>query len=196
MSGRLFDIDVRAEAAFSYGTDGKKAIESRIKDESESGDDIMSPLYKNYEKKIISKVTLGATKSFDYGDFKDRISLTGELYYNGKGYNKNIIKEFLNSNNRVEFAANYYEPNDYGMYYAAFFMQFDKFLNDSNKSIKFNAISNISDKSGIATAGFVYKPIDDFTIETDLNGYFGEEYSEYMLSGDRVSGEVILTLKF
>ena len=139
---------------------------------------------KNYEKKVISKVTLGATKSFDYGDFKDRISLTGELYYNGKGYNKNIIKEFLNSDNRVEFAANYYEPNDYGMYYAAFFMQFDKFLNDSNKSIKFNAISNISDKSGIATAGFVYKPIDDFTIETDLNGYFGEEYSEYMLKGD------------
>ena len=195
ISGRALDMDLRLEASASYGSDGEKFVEIREGEDS-SGNPILYPFYNKYEDKVIPKITAGFTKSFDYGDFKDRISLNGEFYYNGKGYNENIIKKFTNSDDRTDYFKNYYEPNEYGRYYIALFTQFDKFLNDSNKSIKLNAISNLSDMSGIVTAGFVYNPIDDFTVETDLNGYFGSENSEYMLVGDRVSAEAILSLKF
>lgn len=69
-------------------------------------------------------------------------------------------------------------------------------MNDSRKSIHLNVISNISDRSGICTAGFKYNPIDDFTIEADGNLYTGQEYSEYMISGNRASADLKLSLKF
>ncbi len=196
LSFRAFDMDLRLEAAASYGSDLKKIDEKRIKEESQSGKDITDSLYTKQQDKIFPKITAGTTRYFDYGEFKDRISVTGELYYNSEGYSKNIIKEFLNDDNRIEYAAKFYQPNNYGRFYAVFFTEFTKFMNDSRKSIHLNVISNLSDKSGICTAGFKYNPIDDFTIETNGNIYLGEEYSEYMIGGTRLSADVQLSLKF
>lgn len=196
LSFNAFNTDFRLETAASYGSDLKKLDENRAAEESQSGKEISETLYKKQQDKIFPKVTAGFTKYFDYGEFKDRISFTGEFYYNSEGYSKNIIKLFKNDDNRIEYVAKYYEPNNYGRFYAAFFTEFSKFMNDSRKSIHLNVISNISDRSGICTAGFKYNPIDDFTIEADGNLYAGQEYSEYMISGNRASADLKLSLKF
>lgn len=185
ISGRTSGIDFYGEAALSYGSDAKKINEKRVSEESSSGKDIYNLLYDNYNKKIYPKVVFGGTKYFDYKDIKDRISLTAELYYNGTGYSKNVIKSFLNDDNRINYYMTYFEPNDYGRIYAAFFSEFKKFQNDSRKSIHINGISNLSDKSGIINIGYKYIPFDEFIIETNLSGYFGNKYSEYMLGNDR-----------
>ena len=142
----------------------------------------------------IPRVTLGFTRSFDVGDFNDRFSLTGEFFYNHKGYEENMLED---EQLRGQFiGGGYYLPNYYSKYYAAVFTSFGHFLNNSNLTLTTNAIGNLSDSSCILEAGLYYQLTFNASLSVNLSGYLGEENREYTLAGNALSVEVLFDLRF
>ena len=74
----------------------------------------------------IPRIVLGFTKEFDHRDVTNRVSVTGEFYYNHGGYEDDML---VNDAIRDRFLEDgYFEPNNYGKYYAALFTSYKKFI--------------------------------------------------------------------
>ncbi len=142
----------------------------------------------------IPRLTVGFTRNFDVGDFTDRFSVTGEFFYNHKGYEDDMLED---EELRAQFiSGGYYLPNYYGKYYAAIFTSFARFLNNSDLTLTTNAIGNLSDSSCILQAGLDYQLTFNASLSTKLSGYLGEKNREYTFSGNALSAEVSLNLAF
>jgi hypothetical protein len=142
----------------------------------------------------IPRFTLGCTRNFDVGDFTNRFSVTGEFFYNAKGYDVNMFED---DEIRERFlSGGYYNPNYYGKYYAAIFTTFGRFLNNSDLTLTTNAIGNLSDSSFILEADVGYQLTFNARLHTKLSGYLGEKNREYTFSGNAVSAEVSFTFTF
>ena len=134
----------------------------------------------------------GATKSFDFKNYNDRISVTGEFYYDHDGYDDNLLDE----NTRAAFLdGGYYQANYYGKYYAALFTTVAKFFS-SDVTLNMNAIANVSDSSWLLMPGIVYEITNNATLSLDLTGHFGEDGREYTFGGQAVDLQFRVDLAF
>ena len=187
ISTRVKGIDLRGELSMSSGDNGYK-----LKDD-------FSGVYQ-IEDEIVSKISVGFTKSFDIGEEKDRVSFTGEYYYNGAGYDGDMLDnifEYMANNLSDERAL--FDVNSYGKYYMGYFITVDKFpMVDSVLSI--NSLSNMSDNSHIVSSSVVYDLLDNFQIKLDVTtnlGRSGKEYTHEILTGGRAASvELSTILKF
>jgi hypothetical protein len=177
VTGRIFDLDVRGEICLSPG--GNQEIMDY---------DSLGPVPEG--DGFIPKISLGCTKYFDYGNIKDRISLTGEFYYNGAGYEQNIlqrIRDDIDSYNWRVYMSKVYEPYRNSKYYFAFFSSVSKFIK-TDLTLNVNGITNLVDHSGTLTCGVSYHPsITDIFIDFNVNGNFGEKNTEATFMGDLYS---------
>ena len=174
ITGRLFGLDYHGELSL---TDGEK--------ETVLDYNTLSPNQKTGE--IIPKVCIGATKFFDYGEIKDRINLTGELYYNQVGYDYNVIQriETINPAAKALYLANY-EPYRNSKCYFAVFSSISKFM-ISDITFNFNGIMNLVDNSSALTAGISYNPaLTDIVVDFNITGPLGDPYTETNISGKRL----------
>jgi len=159
-------------------------------------------------EEIIPKISMGFTTLFDIGDLNDRLSLTAEFFYNHKGYEENMLARAplmlpgglpvpsgLTLRERF-LLGGYYSPNYYGKYYAALFLLFSHFLNNSDLSLSANAISNLSDSSGSLSTGLNYVVSFDSSVAFRLTRNFGEPNREYTLSGNNGSAQLSLSMIF
>jgi len=141
----------------------------------------------------VPRVCVGLTKSFDFRDVNDRISLTAEFYYNHAGYENNMLED---GGTRDQFLrGSYFEPNNYGKYYAAVFSSYSKFL-VSDMTLNLNAIGNLSDSSFMMSSGVTYGVVNNVWLNFDINAYLGAENREYTFSGNAIGTAVSVYLTF
>jgi len=142
---------------------------------------------------VTYRLTLGCTRLFDVGNFNDRLSVTGEFYYNGAGYDDDMLG---NDAVRDQFLqGGYFQPNNYGKYYAAAFTTFGRFLLP-DMTLNVNAIGNFSDSSGQLSVGVDYLLTFNATLSAKLETYLGAENREYTLDGNALNAEIKLNVVF
>ncbi len=172
-SSRFLDLDWRGELSLCHGGNAPRLAYNSL-----------TPIKTD---QWLTKASLGCTKNYDHGDINDRISLTGEFYYNQAGYEQNIFEKITTTNTKLTYLLNYYEPYANSKYYFAFFGSVQKFI-ISDLTLNLNAIANLIDKSVVATSGISYQPaLKDYSIDLSLNGYFGSENTEARLFGNSYS---------
>lgn len=175
-----FNTDFRGEISLSHGdnrhrlnVEGEEFVDERVSD-------------------WMPRICLGFTKEFDHKDVNNRISITGEFYYNDGGYEKNMLEEPT----RTQFLeGNYFEPGNYGKYYAALFSSYQKFI-VSDMTLNVNAIGNLSDSSFMILSGVNYELTNNATLNVNVDGYFGSKNREYTFAGNAISAEAIVNLAF
>ena len=192
-SGRLFSIDIKGEASYSHGSNTYKVID-------DSG---MLTAEKDRNANIF-KASLNIGRDFDFGEKADRINVSMEFFYNGDGYSENPAEDdntyiyddtdFTFNGETVTIPGGskelyilghgYYVPNYISKYYAALFFTFSEFI-ISDMTLTVNGISNIQQKSFIASAGLSYSNINNFTAGISGNAYLGNKEGEYRAAGSR-----------
>jgi len=184
-SGRIEDIDIRGEISLSqdYGN-GKTDNEN-----------LQGIINENQDRS--PRVSAGFTKYFDHGDINDRVSLTGEFYYNPDGFDKNIFKQLKEKadtlgleagfNLKKDFLMDIYEPYMNSRYYLALFTSVQKFL-IAEASLNINSLINLVDSSSVLTTGISYSPsLADWSLDLSISGYLGDKDTEATFSGNRYS---------
>jgi hypothetical protein len=141
----------------------------------------------------VPRLCLGFTRVFDAGNYTDRISLTGEFYYNHGGYERDMLKDPMLRG--LFLQGGYFEPNNYGKYYAALFSSYSKFLL-SDMTLNLNAIGNVSDSSWILSSGVAYQLANNAALNFNITGYLGAKNREYTFAGNAISTEVSVNLSF
>ena len=182
LSSHLFDLDLRGEMSLASG--------QRLDADSLEG-------YRAGEE-LIPKVSVGFTKYFDHGEIDDRISVTGEFYYNQAGYDMNLFEkqQAATEDEKDTFMHESYEPFMTSKYYVAFFTSVNKFIR-SDLTFNLNGIMNLVDNSALLTSGVSYRPaLADYAIDLNLNVGLGDRYSEATLMGDKLSLDLGMNLFF
>lgn len=141
----------------------------------------------------IPRLTVGFTKMFDVGNFNDRLSITGEFYYNHGGYDDDMLAE--EPLRRQFLEGGYFEPGNYGKYYAALFSSFSRFI-VTDMTLNINTIDNLSDSSFIVSTDIDYLLTFNAVLNAKINAYLGEENREYTLESHGLSAEVSVNLTF
>lgn len=177
VSSRIEDVDVRGEISLARGEDYSFLDYNTLK-------------IIDSDKDWIPRISCGFTKFFDHGDITDRISITGEYYYNGSGYEENMfqrIEDISNTQDKIALKGQYlsfYEPYINSRYYLAFFTAIQKFP-VAKTSFNLNTIINLVDKSNVISAGISYNPRTNVYFDININGNFGNKNTEATFSGER-----------
>jgi hypothetical protein len=135
--------------------------------------------------RLVPKIDVGLSRSFDAGDVQDRIMVNAEFFYNDSGYDQNMFDLFSgNAAARTTFlTGGYYHPGYYGRYYGALFVTVNKFL-VSELTLSLSGIENFSDRTGIALAMLTYTPVNNFALSLQVGSYLslGAATGEYTIS--------------
>jgi hypothetical protein len=89
----------------------------------------------------------------------------------------------------------YFEPGNYGKYYAALFSSFSRFI-VTDMTLNVKAIGNLTDSSFILSTGVDYVLTFNAMLSAKLNAYLGEENREYTVHGNALSAEVSVNIVF
>ncbi len=142
---------------------------------------------------LTPRLTLGFTRLFDVGNFNDRLSVTGEFYYNSAGYDEDMLRD--DAARQQFLQGGYFQPGNYGEYYAALFTSFGRFL-VSDMTLNVNAIGNLTDSSAMLSVGVDYVLTFNAMLSARLDTYLGADNSEYTLEGNALNAEVKLNVAF
>lgn len=186
---RLFGIDFRGEACLSYGDNTTKIVSNYITTITNY------VIGKDYQK-WVPRISFGFTKTFDFLDISDRISITAEAYWNGNGYyDPNLYKDDTRKALILNPFGSLYQPNYMAAYYLALFTSYAQFFNP-DLSLSYNMIMNMVDWSSVMTGSLSWNPVYNLTLAFNLSGYFGEPNTEYTVSGSAVGLSLTTSLSF
>ncbi|MDD5067177.1 MAG: hypothetical protein PHF84_09040 [bacterium] len=189
-STRLLTLDLYGESSFSYGENRNKL--RIVREEVPFIGNVTRYIAYREKNKWIPKVTLGLTRSFDW-TIPDRITVTGEFFYNHSGYYENMLEDRETA--QYFTASGFYEANYYSVYYGALFITVNRIFIDE-LSLSLNGIGNFNDKSYILSTGLNYNPTYNFTISLLVSGYMGNGNREYTKSGNALSAEIDTAINF
>ncbi len=150
------------------------------------------------------RAALNLARGFRVGDFKDRLNVAAELFYDENGYRSSPFRDTAaytftgplalvsatGTKGAYLIGNGLYEPNQLGRRYAALFTTFTRFL-VTDLTLNANYIRNLDDRSGAVTAGLTYTDINDFSAGFLATLFTGPARSEYTYAG--VRGLVQLT---
>lgn len=181
-SSRMFNIDLRGEASVVDGAD-------TLKIRGVNGNYILETL----DNEIIPKISLGFSKSFDIGDEKERLGITGEFYYNGAGYEENIFADQM----KLGYLrmSGLYEENSINKYYFGFFGTFSKFITN-DLTLSCNGIVNLNDKSSRILTGVSYADMNDLSMGFNIINSLGANNTEYIDGGAGLTIQGTAGIKF
>lgn len=188
-TSRIWTIDLRGEASISCGDNNTRILSN-----------IVTGPFTNYvtgqDTNWTPRISFGFTKSFDFLDVSDRISVTGELFWNGGGYyDPNILNDDFRKALIMNPFGNMYQPNYLSAYYIALFTSYAQFFNP-DLTFSYNLIMNMVDWSSIMTASLSWNPVYNFTVALNLTGYIGQTNTEYAVSGSALGIDLVTTLTF
>jgi hypothetical protein len=168
LSAPLFwGLNLTAEASLSWGD---------LKDKLDAAGAAYS-----IRDRLVPKIDVGLSRSFDAFDIQDRILVNAEFFYNDSGYDLNMF-EVLSSPARATFLSAYYQAGYYGKYYGALFVTVNSFIL-TNMTLSLSGLANFSDLSAIAMAALSYAPVNNFTLTLQLGAYLGQDSREYTYGG-------------
>lgn len=177
-----FSTDWRGELSLSKGDNVKRFEERNGRYVEVENEDDWTP-----------RAALGFTKRFDHRDVNNRFSVTGEFYYNQAGYDEDMLGSDAVRDRFLEDG--YFQPGNYGKYYAALFTSYSKFL-VSDMTLDINAIGNLSDSSFTVSSGVTYGFVNNLWLSCAVTSYLGPKYAEYTLAGNAVGIDVNASLTF
>jgi hypothetical protein len=205
-STQAFDINIYGEASISNGSNTPKMKE---KNGILSIDTAMTGWN--------PRVSLGASRFFDFFDIHDGITVGVEAFYNGDGYKDNIFRDnkYYKFHDSVTFfvpkgpsmklgmgdkktfllANNLWDPNYHSQYYVAVFTGISRFLL-SDLALNLNAIANVEQGCGILSGSFSYTTLSNLTLGITIDGYLGGENTEYTFSKSAMDVRVTARLAF
>ncbi len=172
LSAPLFwNLNLTAEASLSWGDNRDKL-------------DADGAPY-SIRDRLVPKIGVGLSRSFDAFDAQDRINLMVEFFYNDSGYEENMFAALGSltgdPNPLNRFVEDYYQAGYYGKIYAALFLTYNKFIL-SDMTLTLSGLGNLSDLSGIALAQLSYAPVNNFSLSLQLGAYLGADGREYTVS--------------
>lgn len=188
LSTRFYTVDIAGEYSVSRGD---------VKDRLQLKDGMLSLTRRRDE--WLSSASVSFRKSFRLGNFRDRVSVTSEWYYNEAGAGGDIfgddtiypyaqpIVPFLGapvaSGTQRDFLRqnNLYEAHYHSRYYTALFTSVSRFIL-TDLVFNMNLISNLSDSSAILSTGVAYKNIHNFSAGILANVNLGGKQREYTFS--------------
>lgn len=176
-TGNISDMTVRGEVSFTNGVNNSQIV---------GYDNATYQFIVDQKKGWVPRASLGFTKTFDLGDIKNRISLTGEFYYNGAGYDDDIFQQITDmGGNKMQYLGGYYQPYMNSKYYMALFCSVQRFI-ITDMALNVNSIANLVDGSFTLSTGVVYHPaLKDISYRATINGFFGDQFSEATFSGNK-----------
>lgn len=149
-----------------------------------------------------TKVSIGLNRKFNYGEYQDRISLTGEFFYNQAGYADNLYQKIAAQNDADrrqklrDAYLNEYQAYQNSQYYLAVFGTVTKFL-IPELTLKVNGINNLVDHSLILSAGISYQPtLKELYYNFEINSFQGDSDSEARFLGKTHQLQLGVAVKF
>ncbi|MBI5744076.1 MAG: hypothetical protein HY952_05970 [Elusimicrobia bacterium] len=149
------------------------------------------------------KAAINFSKGFRLGNYNDRLTVTGEFFYNQTGYRQNVFRDHsvynygsplaalgptgtivpVTSGSKRDFLLGHglYEPNYLSRYYGAIFTSVTRFIIE-DMTLSANYIRNLADDSGMLTTGVAYKNMNDFSAGLLVNTFLGPGDREYTFS--------------
>ena len=170
----FWSLNLTSEASFSWGD-----IQNKY--------DPVSGPYPVVDR-LVAKVDVGLSRSFDLLDVQDRLLVNVEFFYNSDGYSQNMLQV-------SGFLPAYFQTGYYGQYYAATFITINDF-GSPNMTLMLSGLANLLDLSGTALAGFSYSPVNNFTLSLQLGSNLGPANREYTFSGGQFFGILGATIAF
>ncbi|OGS24524.1 MAG: hypothetical protein A2314_05205 [Elusimicrobia bacterium RIFOXYB2_FULL_50_12] len=204
LSTRMFGIDTLAEVSASPGD-----ISPGMREDANT-------LYLNRSGEWTSKAAVSLGRSFDMGDINDRFSIISEFFYNQAGYDGDPFNDsatynfaqpavltsaagtlLVTSGTKKDFLLynNLYETHYFSKYYSAIFASIRRFI-ITDMTLNLNYIRNLSDSSGIISAGVQYKDINDFSYSLLFNSYVGNPNREYTFSNTTLTAQLTAGISF
>jgi hypothetical protein len=172
----FWNINLTGEASFSWG------------DNQDKYDPVGLQPY-SIRDRLVPKVDVGLSRSFDAGNVQDRIMVNAEFFYNDSGYDQNMFQALNGSPGLLTFlTGGYFQPGYYGKCYGALFVTINQFIiHDMTLSV--SGLGNFSDLTGIALAMLTYTPVNNFELSLQLGGYvLGASNGEYTVSVNPSTG--------
>lgn len=210
LSGRIpfINVNVSAEAGFSYGSDTPVYGIS----ETTVGPVTMTNLTTNYiTEQWVPKAVINLSRSFEVFNKADSLTVMVEYYYNHLGYTNNIFElaenlspiqylRSINSNQQADLLKyqlimQAYNPNNYGVHYLAGFISWSEAF-VSELSLSLNGIANLTDGSALLALGFTWAPVYNFTLGGNIYGYLGEIDREFTFAGTAMTAELSASYSF
>jgi hypothetical protein len=166
----FWKMNLTSEASISWG-DNQRQLDS-------SGNVI------SVGNKLVPKVDVGLSRSFDAFDVQDRVMTSVELFWNSDGYDTNML------GNPAFISGGYFQSGYYGQYYGAATVSIGSF-GLSNMTLTLSGIANFSDLSATVLAGLSYAPVNNFTLSLQLGTFLGADNREYTFSIDPSTGALV-----
>lgn len=170
------------------------------------------------------RACFGASKAFDLLNVSDRVSLSGEFYFNQLGYPDSIfdilgkkemksalIEQLRNQNFQVDSTTQnqynslpygnprillgFYEPNNFSRYYAAFTCSISKFI-ISDMTFTTKSIINLSQGSATISTGLLYRNLHNFYSGVNILAYVGPQNTEYTFFDNALDVQMYFGLLF
>lgn len=171
-STHKFGLDISGE--YAYENQKNWQYVTTVSDSAvlKSGDDFWT-----------SSAVLTLQKQFRW-QRPNRITAVYECYYNGRGYDSDILKD--PEMKALLFANNSYQANYLSTAYHAVFLSIKEFPTYAT-TFSINILQNLVDKSALASLGLGYTVTDGLQLNTSLLVYTGNESTEYGLSGAKTA---------
>lgn len=204
ISSRIWDLDVRGEISITAGGDFQLSL--RQQDSSL----FVEPLRGG----VTPRLSLSVGRSFGFMGFPNALMINLEGYYNGGGYKGNIFRDTSRyvvnagrfkslpyderpraTKTEVLIEGNLYEPNYHSRYYAALFVNINRFFL-SGLTCNLAGIVNIEQASSMVTGTFSYTMLNNVTLSTTLIGYIGEKDTEYTLFDQLLGLRILASVSF
>jgi hypothetical protein len=165
------------------------------------------------DEEISPRLSMNFTKRLRLGNFKDRITLIAEGYYNHAGYDENQFDDGdnysfvsptigfaglpLTSGTRKDYILgnNLYLTNEFSRYYAAFLGSLSRFI-ITDMTLNVNVLQNASDGSGIISTGVSYQDINDFSAGLLINAAYGQPNREFTYANQSANIQLTFSLAF
>jgi hypothetical protein len=153
------------------------------------------------------RISVGAGRSFDAGGIPDRLTLTGEYYYNhpGSDARRMPFASLLGQASAAGFtpeqalaaaaAFGAYEPNSYSRNYAAAFANWSRFFR-SDLALSGSALLNLDQASALLAGVLAYRDINDFGLSLTVYEFAGPRGTEYTLASDGLQVQILAEAPF
>ncbi|MBI4352082.1 MAG: hypothetical protein HY550_11640 [Elusimicrobia bacterium] len=188
LSSRLGDVDIAGEVSVAR-RDNDRFVRNN--------NGTLETFRKDQE--WVSKAAVDFSKGFRLGNFKDRLTVTTEFFYNQGGYvkspfrDKNLylfsgpLSSALPAGTKGLFLLGngLYTPNYLARYYGAVFLSVSRFV-ITDLTLNTNYIHNFNDATGALSAGVNYKNLNDFTAGCLVLAPLGPANGEYTFSGAKL----------
>lgn len=197
-SSRLWGLDLSGEWALHQGIQRRKL---------ELADGALLPQFTATSDEWVSQAALGLSRAFTVNGVPDRLLVLGEYFFNGAGTAQTQIPWPTDSDFADQLAGaaepllnaalrtGAYKPNAYSRHYAAVFTTFSRFIR-SDIDLLANAIANINQSCAQISAGLSYRDLNDFTLTFYLNGFVGDNLTEYTFAGSALQAQVLAKVVF